>query len=115
MYATVVRGVGYFVADVFLSYAREDLPFVRRLTAALRARNREVWVDLEGIIPSARWMEEIRTAITAGRAELAVLPGRYRLRGRRRPARRDPGYVPWPGPPAHQAAHPGPRVGNPRP
>ncbi|MBV8541846.1 MAG: toll/interleukin-1 receptor domain-containing protein [Pseudonocardiales bacterium] len=52
------------MADVFLSYAREDLPFILRLTAALHARNREVRVDLEGIIPSARWMEEIRTAVT---------------------------------------------------
>ncbi|MGH3770594.1 MAG: toll/interleukin-1 receptor domain-containing protein [Pseudonocardiaceae bacterium] len=37
------------MTDVFVSYAREDLPFVRRLTAALRARGRKVWVDLEDI------------------------------------------------------------------
>jgi hypothetical protein len=61
------------VADVFVSYAREDLPFVRRLTGALRARNREVWVDLEDIIPSARWMEEIRTAITEADAVAFVI------------------------------------------
>jgi hypothetical protein len=61
------------VADVFLSYAREDLPFVRRLTAALRARNRQVWVDLEDIIPSARWMEEIRTGITEADAVAFVI------------------------------------------
>jgi TIR domain/WD domain, G-beta repeat len=72
-YATVVRGMGYSVADVFLSYAREDLPFVRRLTAALRARSREVWVDLEDIIPSARWLEEIRIAITEADAVAFVI------------------------------------------
>ncbi|MBV9013865.1 MAG: toll/interleukin-1 receptor domain-containing protein [Pseudonocardiales bacterium] len=44
------------MADAFLSYARKDMPFVRQLTTALRARNREVWVDLDGIPPSARWM-----------------------------------------------------------
>ena len=55
------------------SYAREDLPFIRRLSAALQARNREVWVDLEDIIPSARWMEEIRTAITEADAVAFVI------------------------------------------
>jgi TIR domain len=55
------------------SYAREDLPFVRRLTAALRARNREVWVDLEDVIPSARWPAEIRTAITEADAVAFVI------------------------------------------
>jgi hypothetical protein len=63
----------YSVADVFLSYAREDLPFVRRLTAALQARNREVWVDLEDIIPSARWREEIRAGITEADAVAFVI------------------------------------------
>ncbi len=61
------------MADVFLSYAREDLPFVRRLAAALQARNREVWVDLEDIIPSARWLEEIHTGITEADAVAFVI------------------------------------------
>ncbi|MGH3697240.1 MAG: toll/interleukin-1 receptor domain-containing protein [Pseudonocardiaceae bacterium] len=61
------------MADVFVSYAREDLPFVRRLTAALQGRNREVWVDLEDIIPSVRWREEIRTGITEADAVAFVI------------------------------------------
>jgi hypothetical protein len=61
------------VADVFVSYAREDLPFVRRLADALQARNREVWVDLEEIIPSARWREEIRAGITEAHAVAFVI------------------------------------------
>lgn len=61
------------MADVFVSYAREDLPFVRRLTDALQARNREVWVDLEDIIPSARWREEIRAGITEAHAVAFVI------------------------------------------
>ncbi len=61
------------VADVFVSYARKDLPFVRQLTEALKARNREVWVDLEGIPPSAPWMEEIHTAIIEADAVVFVL------------------------------------------
>jgi hypothetical protein len=65
--------MGHSVTDVFLSYAREDLSFVRRLTAALQERNRKVWVDLEDIILSARWMEEIRTGITEADAVMFVI------------------------------------------
>ncbi|HEX3731917.1 MAG TPA: TIR domain-containing protein, partial [Mycobacteriales bacterium] len=61
------------MADVFLSYAREDLSFVRQLTVALRARNREVWVDLEAMIPSARWREEIRTGVFQADAFVFVI------------------------------------------
>lgn len=61
------------MADVFVSYAREDLPFVHRLTSGLRARNREVWVDLEEIIPAARWMQEIRAGITEADAVAFVI------------------------------------------
>ncbi|MGH3854903.1 MAG: toll/interleukin-1 receptor domain-containing protein [Pseudonocardiaceae bacterium] len=61
------------MTDVFVSYARKDLLFVRRLTAALRARGRKVWVDLEDIIPSTRWMAEIRTAITEADAVVVVI------------------------------------------
>jgi TIR domain-containing protein len=68
-----VIGAGRSVADVFVSYAREDMPFVRRLTDALQARNREVWVDLEDIMPSARWREEIRTGITGAHAVAFVI------------------------------------------
>lgn len=62
------------MADVFVSYARQDLPFVRRLTAALQARGRTVWVDLEGITPSARWLAEIRTAITEADTVVVITP-----------------------------------------
>lgn len=61
------------MADVFLSYAREDLTFVRRLASALQARNRQVWVDLEDIIPAARWMEEILAGITEADAVVFVI------------------------------------------
>lgn len=49
--------------DVFVSYAREDAAFVRRLQAALERAGREVWVDVKDILPSAQWMEEIRDGI----------------------------------------------------
>ena len=51
------------MADVFVSYSRRDQEFVRRLHGALVAAGREVWVDWEGIPPSAKWMDEVKAAI----------------------------------------------------
>jgi hypothetical protein len=39
----------------------------------LQARSREIWVDLEDIIPSARWRDEIRDAITEADAVVFVI------------------------------------------
>ena len=61
------------MADVFISYAREDGDFVRKLHQQLSACGREVWVDWEGIAPSAKWQEEIEQAIDAADALLFVL------------------------------------------
>ena len=35
--------------EVFISYSRKDKEFVRRLDEALKRRDREAWVDWEGI------------------------------------------------------------------
>jgi hypothetical protein len=43
-------GVG---SDVFISYAREDQDFVRRLTDALTERGKKAWVDWADIPPTA--------------------------------------------------------------
>jgi WD40 repeat protein len=59
--------------DVFVSYAREDGEFVRRLTEALSARGKRSWVDWADIPPTAEWMNEIRVAIDAADTYLVVL------------------------------------------
>jgi WD40 repeat protein len=59
--------------DVFVSYAREDGEFVRRLTEALSARGKRSWVDWADIPPTAEWMSEIRVAIDAADTYLVVL------------------------------------------
>jgi len=61
------------MADVFISYAREDHAFVQRLHAALAARQREAWVDWQGIAPTAEWMAEILRAIDGADAAVFVL------------------------------------------
>ena len=40
------------MADVFVSYSRHDKAFVERLDKALSERQREAWVDWEGILPT---------------------------------------------------------------
>src|SRR5947209_2617222 len=61
------------MADLFISYAREDQDFVRRLHRALSRRGKEGWVDWEGIPPTAAWMAEIRSAIGGADAFVFVL------------------------------------------
>jgi len=61
------------VADVFVSYAREDQETVRRLHAELEARGRETWVDWEGIEPSDQWLDRIMEAMDAADAVVVVL------------------------------------------
>ena len=47
------------MADVFISYSRKDKGFATRLHQALTGRQREAWVDLEDIPPTAEWRETI--------------------------------------------------------
>ena len=61
------------MADVFISYSRKDRAFVTRLHQALKAHQREGWVDLEDIPPSAEWREKINAGIEGARAFVFVL------------------------------------------
>ena len=51
------------MADVFVSYAREDLSRARDISSSLESSGLSVWIDLEGIEPAADWMRAIRAAI----------------------------------------------------
>jgi TolB-like protein len=55
------------MADVFLSYKREDAARVRKLVAALRESGLEVWWD-EDIPPSAPWEATIERALAEAKA-----------------------------------------------
>lgn len=45
--------------DVFISYSRKDINFVRSLADVLEKSDRQPWVDWQDIPPSAKWREEI--------------------------------------------------------
>lgn len=56
------------MTDVFISYSRRDLDFVKKLDAALTAKGKVVWFDqktepLVGILPGERWWEQIKDGI----------------------------------------------------
>lgn len=53
------------MSDVFVSYSRDDRDIVMPVVEALRAAGEKVWVDLDDIVPSAVWMDEIKNAIAA--------------------------------------------------
>src|SRR5262245_24496086 len=51
------------MTDLFISYSRHDLDFVTGLHDELKKNNRNVWIDLEDIPPTAEWLEEIYDGI----------------------------------------------------
>ena len=61
------------MSHIFISYAREDIDFVRVLHSAFDKISRDVWVDWEGIPPTAEWFNEIRTAIEAADAFVFII------------------------------------------
>ena len=61
------------VADVFLSYSRLDGAFVRRLFSALRARGKDVWVDVDGIRDGEVFPDALHRAIESSDAFVFVI------------------------------------------
>lgn len=57
----------------FISYSRRDLSFARKLYEALRRRNRDAWVDLEGIEPSEKWLDKLYAAIDSTQGFVFVI------------------------------------------
>jgi WD40 repeat protein len=61
------------MADVFISYAREDRAFVVLLHEALTKAGREGWGDWKDIPPTAAWKKEIEAAIEAAHSFIFVI------------------------------------------
>ena len=59
------------MADVFLSYKREDRPIADRMVAALQADGFSVWWD-QRIQPAEQWDAEIEAAIKSAKAVVVV-------------------------------------------
>lgn len=61
------------MADVFLSYSRQDQTFVRQLFGALEVAGQETWVDWEDIPLTTDWWAEIREGIEEAKAFIFVM------------------------------------------
>ena len=61
------------MSDVFISYSRRDIDFVRHLFDQLKARDREAWADWQDIPPTADWLAEIYSGIEAADTFLFVI------------------------------------------
>ena len=62
------------MANVFISYARNDSQFVRdQLLEALRRMGYNVWIDLDSIPGSTQWWTAITQSIASVSAVLVVL------------------------------------------
>ena len=61
------------MSDVFISYSRRDIDFVRDLFDQLKARDREAWADWQDIPATADWLAEIYRGIEAADSFLFVI------------------------------------------
>lgn len=61
------------MAQVFISYSRQDADFVRHMVDALKAHERDTWVDWEDIPLTANWWQEICAGIEGAHTFLFVI------------------------------------------
>lgn len=69
------------MADVFISYTREEQQRVRQLVAALERRGRQVWVDWGSIPPSAEWKAEVFSGVEGADVFVVLLTRAYSQSG----------------------------------
>ncbi len=77
------------VLEVFVSYSRRDGEFVGRLAAALRARGKEVWIDVDGIRDAEVFPEALRRAVEGSDALVLVISPESLCSDRTTPADKD--------------------------
>jgi len=68
-----IPGVEGDVADVFVSYSRQDSAFVTRLAGAIESGGKQVWIDTAGIEDTEVFPLAIRSAIETSDAFLFVI------------------------------------------
>ena len=61
------------MADVFISYSRQDIQFAQRIHQELEARDRQPWVDWRDIPPTSEWLDEVYAGIQAADTFLFII------------------------------------------
>jgi hypothetical protein len=72
--AQIVLGAeNYFMANVFISYAREDFEVAKHLYHELIRLGQKPWLDKESLLPGQHWESAIREAVQNSDYFIAVL------------------------------------------
>jgi hypothetical protein len=66
---------------IFIIYAREDLDTARRLTAELRERGYNSWLDVDEITPGQFWQRAVLNALEESAAALVLVSGNLKKKG----------------------------------
>lgn len=61
---------------VFISYAREDIDYARKMFLELENASYEPWLDCESLLPGQRWESTIEQAMRESRYVLALISSR---------------------------------------
>jgi hypothetical protein len=61
------------MGQVFISYSRKDINFIKRLAADLQAAGLTAWYDLSGLDGGTTWGSEIQSAIEKSQFFVVVL------------------------------------------
>lgn len=61
------------MAQVFISYSRKDLGFVKQLAADLKNAGYAVWYDVSGIRGGSQWLKEIEEGLRSSQFAIVVL------------------------------------------
>ncbi len=61
--------------EIFISYSRQDLAFIRQLKDALNQSGIDPWIDFEDIWPIAKWQDEILIAVQSCHDFIFVISG----------------------------------------
>jgi hypothetical protein len=59
--------------SIFISYSRQEAPFVDNLLDHLEDLNLRVWVDYHSLIPARPWVDEIARGIEEANVVLLVV------------------------------------------
>jgi TIR domain len=70
------------MSHVFISYVRENIKVIHRLSEALKAYGVEVWLDRDRIRAGQRWKDAIREAIQQGAFFIACFSKEYHQRSK---------------------------------
>lgn len=59
--------------NLFISYSRQQTPFIDRLTADLEKAGHSLWLDYRSLVPAKPWFDQIKAGVIGAEAFLLVV------------------------------------------